>query len=210
MYDTLSYGTLAPIAERLAREIFAMTGLNETLVTHEHDYSILAGIAIRELELLMTAEFITLRSSENHRERQREAEAHETGIRTACGQVLPDDFIGCMCNVCDEALAREVRERNEDIAFVKDVEDAMTREARERNEDIAFVKDVEDAMAHEARQVFDLLNALSERPSVNAPEGAWCTKCVRFHTLWGCDDLGCVYCYEGGHQTLHVPTGMSA
>jgi hypothetical protein len=62
------------------------------------------------------------------------------------------------------------------------------------------------ATVREARQV----NALSERPSVNAPEGAWCTKCVRFHTLWGCDDLECVYCYEGGHHTLHVPTGMDA
>jgi hypothetical protein len=197
MYDTLSYGTLAPIAERLAREIFAMTGLNETLVTHEYDYSTLAGIAVREIELLMSAEFLTLRNSENHRERQREAEARETGIRTACGQVLPDDFIGCLCDVCDEALQREVSERNAlPLAEKLGLRDDPTDESQAQLL----------AMTREARQV----NALSERPSVNAPEGAWCTKCVRFHTLWGCDDLGCVYCYEGGHQTLHIPTGMSA
>ena len=77
MYDSLAYGTLAPIAERLAREIFAQTGLDETLITHENDYSVVAGIVMREIELLMTAEFITLRSSENHRERQREGEERE-------------------------------------------------------------------------------------------------------------------------------------
>ena len=77
MYDSLAYGTLAPIAERLAREIFAQTGLDETLITPENDYSVVAGIVMREIELLMTAEFITLRSSENHRERQREGEERE-------------------------------------------------------------------------------------------------------------------------------------
>ena len=143
MYDSLSYGTLAPIAERLAREIFAQTGLDETLITHENDYSVVAGIVMREIELLMTAEFITLRSSENHRERQREAEARD-----------------------DEALAREVREVN-------------------------------------------ALNALSERPSVNAPEAMWCSECNCRHTLWGCDNLKCEHCYEEV-ETLHIPTGTSA
>jgi hypothetical protein len=77
MYDSLPFETLEPIARRLAREIFAMTGLGETLIMHENDYSVVAGIVMREIELLMTAEFITLRSSEFHRERQREAEARD-------------------------------------------------------------------------------------------------------------------------------------
>ena len=152
MYDTLSYGTLAPIAERLAREIFAMTGLDETLVTHENDYSILAGIAIRELELLMTAEFITLRQVSN-RERQREAEAREV-VRA---------------DPTDESQYQFL------------------------------------ATVREARQV----NALSERPSVNAPEAMWCNECNCRHTLWGCEDLGCVNCYEEV-ETLHTPTDTSA
>ena len=131
MYDSLAYGTLAPIAERLAREIFAQTGLDETLITHENDYSVVAGIVMREIELLMTAEFITLRSSENHRERQREGEERErvrkeeamaaiqiglepreAEVRTPCGEVLPECILGCLCDVCDEALTHEVRERN--------------------------------------------------------------------------------------------------
>jgi hypothetical protein len=165
MYDSLSYGTLAPIAERLAREIFAMTGLGETLITHENDYSVVAGIVMREIELLMTAEFITLRSSEYHRERQREAEARDD---EACKEL--EQFPDYVRNdPTDESQAQLL------------------------------------AMVREASQV----NALSERPSVNAPEAMWCNECNCRHTLWGCDNLKCEHCYEEV-ETLHIPTGAGA
>ena len=210
MYDQpVRPESLGLIARGLAQDIFSHTGTSTTLVEGEYDYNAMTGLVIRDLELAMTAEFIRLRMASSAEARRQEADARDDEarkeleqfpdyvVRTPCGEVLPDDFIGCMCDVCNEALTREVSERNAlPLAEKLGLRDDPTDESQAQLL----------AMAREARQV----NALSERSSVNAPEGAWCTKCVRFHTLWGCDDLECVYCYEGGHQTLHVPTGMSA
>ena len=197
MYEPLSRDIMEPIAQTLVDAILTQTGSKTmTLVAGEADHNILADVVLRELRSYMGDGFLEayiMGNSTYQRERQREAEARDDEareeleqfpdyvrndeVRTACGVVLQEDEIGCLCVVCDEALQREVREAN-------------------------------------------ALNALSERPSVNAPEATWCSECNCRHTLWGCDNLKCEHCYEAVEtldlasftslgEELHTPTDTS-